>query len=85
MVLKIVKEKNTEDTSVLIEDGERHIIEYYEGKYFKLQNGFITTDKESIDVGRYSLYDEILGVWFEYETKELYLMNNEGKTIERLK
>lgn len=85
MVLKIVKEKNTEDTSVLIEDGERYITEYYEGKHFKLQNGFITTDKESIDVDRYSLYDEVLGVWFEYETKELYLMNNEGKTIERLK
>ena len=85
MVLKIVKERNTEDTKIAIEDGERYITEYYEGKYFKLQNGFITTDKESINVGRYSLYDEVIGVWFEYETKELYLMNNEGKTIERLK
>lgn len=82
MILKIVKirqEQGIEENCLKI------ITEFYEDKWFRLCDGFIKNSKESIDISKYSLLDEITNKWCDYETTEAYLMNNEGKTIERLK
>lgn len=82
MILKIVKirqEQGIEENCLKI------ITEFYEDKWFSLCDGIIKSSKESIDISKYSLLDEITNKWYDYETTEAYLMNNEGKTIERLK
>ena len=61
------------------------IDEYYEVKWFRLCDDFITSNKDCICIGKYSITDDMTKELVEYETIEAYLMNNEGKTIERLK
>lgn len=80
MILKILKTRKEENST------ETKIInEYYEDKWFRLCDGFIESNKDNIYIEKYNIRDEITGDWIEYETIEAYLMNNEGKTIEKIK
>lgn len=84
MILKIVKEKTLDE---VIQGTKEIITDYYEGKNFKVQNNYIITDKDTIDIdlGEYFIYDDMLGCNFKYKVLEVYLMNNEGKTIEKIR
>ena len=83
MVLKVVKKKKYETKQEGITET---IIDYYESKRINIQNGFamIDSEKDMIDLGEYSLYDEVLGDFCNYKVIEAYILNNEGKTIEKL-
>ena len=83
MVLKVVKKKKYETKQEGIAET---IIDYYESKRINIQNGFamIDSEKDMIDLGEYSLYDEVLGDFCNYIVIEAYILNNEGKTIEKL-
>ena len=84
MILKVVKEKQIPDhdeiTSVMVTD-------YYESKRFTIQDGMIfnESDKEIIDISDYSQLDDIKDRFIKYNIIEAYLMNDNGKTIERIK
>ena len=58
MVLKVVKKKKYETKQEGIAET---IIDYYESKRINIQNGFamIDSEKDMIDLGEYSLYDEV--------------------------
>lgn len=83
MILKVVKsreiEKNKEKEITIL-------TEYYESKKFNFIDGFAYTDKnELIDITDYSQKDDITDNFVEYKVLETYLMNNDGKTIERIR
>lgn len=83
MILKVVKsreiEKNKEKEITIL-------TEYYESKKFNFIDGFVQTDKnELIDIKDYSQKDDITDNFVEYKILETYLMNNDGKTIERIR
>lgn len=80
MILKVLKTRKEENSTEV-----KTINEYYEDKWFRLCDDFIESSKDNIDIGKYNIMDDITKSWIEYETIEAYLMNNEGKTIERLK
>ena len=80
MILKILKTRKKENST------ETKIInEYYEDQWFWLCDDFIECNKDNIYIEKYNIRDDITGDWVEYETIEAYLMNNEGKTIEKIK
>lgn len=83
MVLKVVKQKKYNNGE---QGSTQTIIDYYESKRINIQDGMAMTDNEKdyIDLGEYQLYDEILGDYCDYKVLEAYIMNNEGKTIDRL-
>ena len=84
MILKVVKEKQIPDqneiTTVMV-------VDYYESKRFTIQDGMIfnESDKEIIDITDYSQLDDIKDRFIKYNIIEVYLMNDNGKTIERIK
>ena len=80
MILKTVKTRKEENSTEV-----KIINEYYEDKWFRLCDDFIESNKDNIDIGKYNIRDDITENWVEYETIEAYLMNNEGKTIEKIK
>lgn len=81
MILKVRRNKHgEEDTmgSVLIE-------EYYESSSFKNKDGsMISEEGKDIIITNYYQKDEITGLTYYYDIVDAYLMNNEGKTIERI-
>ena len=83
MVLKVVKQKKYDNQE---QGSTETIIDYYESKRINIQHGMamIDNEKDPIDLGEYKLYDEILGDYCDFRVLEAYIMNNEGKTIDRL-
>ena len=81
MILKVRrKQHGDEDTmgKVLIED-------YYESSSFRNKDGsMISEEGKDIIITNYSQRDEITGLMWHYDIVDAYLMNNEGKTIERI-
>ena len=82
MILKICRRKvETTDKGCSIEA----VTEFYNGNSFRESNGSVTIDnKESVIITDYDQLDEITGNLIKYEIVYAFIMNNEGKTIERL-
>lgn len=82
MILKVVKEKQIPG-----QDEISLVVDYYESKRFTVQDGMVVNenDKEVIDITDYSQLDEIKDRFIKYNIIEAYLMNDNGKTIERIK
>lgn len=82
MILKICRKKYTENgKSGSIEA----ITEFYSGNSFKETNGIVTIDnKQSIIINNFDGLDEATESSVHYETVYAFIMNEEGKTIERL-
>lgn len=82
MILKICRKRfKTKD-----KEGSVDIVtEFYNGNSFKEANGnVIIDDKESVVISNYEQLDVITNEFIQYETEYAFIMNNEGKTIERL-
>lgn len=87
MILKVVREQTFESDNGKegLKPEDTPIIDFYESKKFSFKNGFAYTEKnEMIEINDYAQHDDMLGGFVKYKTLEAYLMNNEGKTIERL-
>ena len=81
MILKIVRQKKIYNDK----EGEASFeTAYYESKSFNKKDDFIFTDKDTIPLTDLEGIDEITGKNVELSIQEAYLMNNEGKTIERI-
>lgn len=79
MILKVTKYKKTKETEM------KEIVSFHECENFTNDYTYIKTNKnEMISSSNYSVYDPILNDFIEYEIQNIYVMNNEGKTIERL-
>lgn len=80
MILKICRNKTTKNNTQ-----GTPIIEIYSGENFVSRDGFVGIgNNTSIPIGSYDLKDDITNEFVHYEVLYAYLMNNEGKTIERL-
>lgn len=82
MILKIQRQKQIDSK----EQGITELVtEYYESKNFKEQGCFMLFDDEKSKI-RITDYEELTDddCIIYYKTLSVYLMNNEGKTIERL-
>lgn len=83
MILKICRKKIKENEK----EGTTQIItEYYNGNSFKMTNDsdIVIDDKECVFIADFGKADKITGDIIKYETTFAYIMNNDGKTIERL-
>lgn len=82
MILKICRERFRNEGN----QGSTEVVtEFYNGDSFRESNGSVTIDnKESVIITDYDQLDEITGNLIKYETVYAFIMNNEGKTIERL-
>lgn len=82
MILKVRRNKHgDEDTT-----GNILIEEYHESSSFKNQDGsMISEEGKNIIITNYWQKDEITDLTYFYDIVDAYLMNNEGKTIERIK
>ena len=82
MILKICRSKCiTNDKEGFVET----VTEFYNGNSFKETNGSVTIDnKETVIITDYEQLEEMTGNFIKYETIYAFIMNNEGKTIERL-
>lgn len=82
MILKIVRQKKIYNDK----EGETSFeTTYYESKSFNEKDGFIFTDKDTIPLTDFEGIDEITNKVVKFNVCEAYLMNNEGKTIERIR
>ena len=68
---------------ITIDDKETVIITDYE-QLDEITENSIKDDKEAVITTNYEQLDEITGNFIKYETVYAFIMNNEGKTIERL-
>ena len=82
MILEICRSKCiTNDKEGFVET----VTEFYNGNSFKETNGSVTIDnKETVIITDYEQLEEMTGNFIKYETIYAFIMNNEGKTIERL-
>lgn len=82
MILKICRKKIKETEK----EGSVEIVnEYYSGNSFKETNGdMIIDNKQSVIINNFEQLDEITNGFIKYETVYAFIMNEEGKTIERL-
>ena len=88
MILKVVRERTFEsnDGKSGFAPEDTPIIDFYESKIFSFKDGFAYDEKdEIIEINDYMKYDDIAGGNFEFKTLEAYLMNNDGKTIEKIR
>lgn len=82
MILKVCRRKFINNDKV---GSIETVTEFYNGNSFKEANGSVTIDdKETVIITDYEQLDEITGNFIKYETVYAFIMNNEGKTIERL-
>lgn len=83
MILKVRKQKQVDEGN----QGHTELItEYYQSESFVEQDGFMTTKEgKTIFVVDYSGLDEISGNGIRYVILDAFLMNDEGKTIERIR
>lgn len=82
MILKVCRKKIIETNN---EGSIETVTEFYNGKSFKQINGNVTIDdKQSVIINNYSQLDEITGNFINYETVYAFIMNDDGKTIERV-
>ena len=82
MILKICRRKFiNNDKKGSIET----VTEFYNGNSFKEANGnVIIDDKETVIITDYEQSEGLTENFIKYETVYAFIMNNEGKTIERL-
>ena len=81
MILKIERQKQIdygEEGSTIL------ITEIYQGNNFKFDGTTATIGNDNVLLTSYDSLDEITNNFIHYETLNAYLMNNEGKTIERI-
>ena len=82
MILKICRKKSRITDK---EGSVETVTEFYSGNSFKETGGSVTIDnKESVIITDYDQLDEITDGFIKYETVYAFIMNDEGKTIERL-
>ena len=81
MILKIVRQRQFDNGK----EGTTSIItEMYSGDTYKEHDGFEITTVIAKLRKEYDLFNDLSGKPNHYTTLEAYLMNDEGKTIERL-
>ena len=82
MILKIVRQRQFDDGK----EGKTSLItEMYSGNTYKELDGFVDIgNNKDIPITSYDLPDDLSGKFNHYETLQAFLMNDEGKTIERL-
>lgn len=81
MILKIERQEQIDNGK---EGSTRLITEIYQGNNYKFDGTSATIGNDNVLLTSYDLQDEITGNFIHYETLNAYLMNNEGKTIERI-
>lgn len=82
MILKICRKKIIEDN---VEGKVQVITEFHNCNSFKESNGIIEVENnKQIIISDFDGLDEITNKSIHYETIYAFLMNDEGKTIERL-
>ena len=81
MILKVVRQRQFDDGK----EGKTSLItEMYSGNTYKELDGFVDIgNNKDIPITSYDL-QKLYDKPNHYETLEAYLMNDEGKTIERL-
>ena len=87
MILKVVREKQSdEETKTSFGDTISSIItEVYSGDNYKEIDGNASIgNNEGIIMTNYDQLNEITNKFDHYELLEAYLMNDNGKTIERI-
>lgn len=83
MILKICRKKTKETDK---EGSIELVTEFYSGNSFKEMDGdVIIDDKKSVIVNDFGQLDEITGNIINYETIYAFIMNDEGKTIEKIR
>lgn len=81
MILKVRRKKHGDEDTM----GKFLIEDYYESSSFRNKDGsMISEEGKDIIITNYSQIDEITGLMWHYDIVDAYLMNNEGKTIERI-
>ena len=83
MILKVCKNVIKEDVEGKNSSIE-HLVEYYEANSFTIKDGIAYDGQQNILIHDYKQRDDITGEFIEYDIDNVFLMNNEGKTIERL-
>jgi len=82
MILKVCRNKKTETNK---EGCIQVVTEYYTSDTFRQIGEVVELDNNrSVIIGNFGGLDEISEQVIDYETVYAYIMNNEGKTIERL-
>lgn len=81
MILKIERQEQIDNGK---EGSIRLITEIYQGNNYKFDGTSATIGNDNVLLTSYDLQSEITGNFIHYETLNAYLMNNEGKTIERI-
>ena len=82
MILRVTRRKVIDNGNC----GSTELItEIYDGSGFINQNGCMNIDnKKSVCLTDYDKLDEITDEMAHYEVLDAFLMNNEGKTIDRI-
>ena len=81
MILKIERQEQIENDK---EGSTRLITEIYQGSNYKFDGTSATIGNDNVILTSYDSLDEITNIFTHYETLNAYLMNDEGKTIERI-
>ena len=81
MILKIERQEQIDNGK---EGSTRLITEIYQGDSYKFDGTSATIGNDNVLLTSYDLQDEITNNFVHYETLNAYLMNDEGKTIERI-
>ena len=83
MILKITKQNQYDDGK---QGKIEYIEEFYESKSFIIKNGNAEPFEKNIliPITDYEFLDEMLGNSVFCKILNVYLMNNEGKTIEKI-
>lgn len=83
MILKITKQNQFDNGK---EGYTEYIEEFYESKSFVIKNGNAEPFEKNmlIPITDYEFLDEMLGGSVYCKVLSVYLMNNEGKTIEKI-
>ena len=81
MILKVCRQKKINEGDC----GTTELVtEFYSGNTYKENSGVVIIGENSIVITSYDQLDEISGKIIHFETLNVYLMNDEGKTIERI-
>jgi hypothetical protein len=86
MILKLVKQEirqSVPNENGMCNCGSNTVVEYHEGEKIVIKDNMARIDdKETVDIGEYHFTDEISKEEVTYRTRETYLMNNNGQTVD---
>ena len=86
MILKVVREKQNGERTSFGDTNCSIVTEVYSGDNYKEIDGSASIgNNEGIVMTSYDQLNEITNKFDHYELLEAYLMNDSGKTIERIK